>query len=233
VRSEGRPGTTADGQGTAGGRLAVFDLDGTITRQDTLVPYVLGFLRGKPWRLAGVVRILPVLVDFTVGRADHGDVKARFIRATLGGTSRTELMRWTAQFVSHVVSRGVFKDALERIAGHQRAGDRLILMSASCDLYVPALGEALGFADIVCTQLRWDGDRLNGALASPNRRGTEKTWVLRELRQRFPGRQTVAYGNARSDLDHLKLADQGFLVNGGRRARRDARRAGIACVRWR
>ncbi len=33
--------------------LAVFDLDGTITRRDTLVPYVFGFLRRAPWRASG------------------------------------------------------------------------------------------------------------------------------------------------------------------------------------
>ena len=36
------------------GRLAVFDLDGTITRRDTLVPYLIGYARRHPsglWRL--------------------------------------------------------------------------------------------------------------------------------------------------------------------------------------
>ena len=35
-------------------RLAVFDLDGTITRHDTLVPYLMGYGRRHPaglWRL--------------------------------------------------------------------------------------------------------------------------------------------------------------------------------------
>jgi HAD superfamily hydrolase (TIGR01490 family) len=211
----------------------VFDLDGTITRRDTLVPYVLGLLRRRPWRLAGVLRTLPVLVDFVLGRADHGDVKARFISATLGGLSRSELTGWTARFVPQLTARGLFREAVERIGQHQRAGDHLVLMSASTDLYVLAIGEALGFADVICTELRWDGDQLDGALASPNRRGPEKAWIFRELRQRYPGRRTVAYGNAASDLDHLRLADEAFLVNGSARARREALGAGITCVRWR
>lgn len=211
----------------------MFDLDGTITRQDTLVPYVLGFVRTRPWRLVRIVRTLPVLLCFALGRADHGDVKSSFISATLGGVTRAELARWTARFVQQLLARGLFPEALQRIAEHQRAGDRLVLMSASTDIYVPAIGEALGFADVVCTRLRWDGDRLNGALASPNRRGTEKAWVFRELRQRYPTLPTVAYGNAHSDLHHLKLADQAFLVNGTGRARREAEHNGITCVRWR
>jgi HAD superfamily hydrolase (TIGR01490 family) len=233
VPPEGRRSATADGNDRAGSKLAVFDLDGTITRRDTLLPYVLGFLRSRPWRLGGLVGALPVLVDFGLGRADHGDVKSRFIRTTLGGASRQELMRWTARFVPQLTAGGLHQEALEHITRHQRAGDRLVLMSASTDLYVPAIGEALGFADVICTELCWDADRLNGKLASPNRRGAEKTLVFQELRQRYPGRQTVAYGNARSDLGHLKLADEAFLVNGSGKARREAQSTGITCVSWR
>jgi phosphoserine phosphatase len=42
----------------------------------------------------------------------------------------------------------------------------------------------------------------------------------------------VAYGNAASDLPHLKLADRGVLVNGARGARELAKRDGVICVDW-
>lgn len=212
--------------------MVVFDLDGTITRHDTLLPYVLGF-RPQPWRLARLAGAAPVLAAFLLGRADHGMVKSAFIQALLRGSSRQELARWTGRFVARLCAHGMFRDARERIAQHQRLGDWLVLMSASTDLYVPRIAEALGFAEVICTQLRWQGERLCGELASPNRRGAEKARALRELKQRFPGVRTVAYGNARSDLEHLRLADEGFLVNGSPRARREARRAGITCIRWR
>jgi HAD superfamily hydrolase (TIGR01490 family) len=213
-------------------KLVVFDLDGTITRHDTLLPYVLGFLRERPWNLTGLLRVLPVLLDFALGRADHGQLKSALIQGTLGGSSRRELESWTARFVPQLRSGGLFREALEQIARHKRQGDRLVLMSASTDLYVPRIGRELGFADIVCTELRWVGDRLSGELVSPNRRGSEKAACLKALRQRYPGLRTLAYGNAASDLEHLKLADEGILVNGSRRARREAQRSGITCVQW-
>ena len=37
------------------GTLAVFDLDGTITRHDTLLPFLGGYLLRHPWRLPRVV----------------------------------------------------------------------------------------------------------------------------------------------------------------------------------
>ena len=38
-------------------QLAVFDLDGTITRHDTLIQYVLGYLKSRPWRLFGFLLV--------------------------------------------------------------------------------------------------------------------------------------------------------------------------------
>src|SRR5580692_7370667 len=87
-------------------RLVLFDLDGTITYRDTLLPYVTGFLArtGRSrWRMA---RVLPTLAAFAVGAADHGAVKSGFIRATLGGATRARLSAWTDEFVPAVVARG-------------------------------------------------------------------------------------------------------------------------------
>ena len=106
-------------------------------------------------------------------------------------------------------------------------------MSASVDLYVPAIGRALGFGETLCTPLSWRGELLDGTLAGPNLRGAAKAGALKELRVRYPGRVITAYGNAASDLGHLCLADHGILVNGNARARHAAQGLGVECVDWR
>ncbi|MEJ1960686.1 MAG: hypothetical protein WDO56_03740 [Gammaproteobacteria bacterium] len=60
----------------------------------------------------------------------------------------------------------------------------------------------------------------------------EKVKRFDELRGRHGGLATAAYGNADSDVDHLKLADRGVLVNGNERARRRAVGFGVACEAW-
>ena len=212
--------------------IAVFDLDGTITRHDTLWPYVHHFLHRHPARAPRLVGVLPALLRFA-RRRDHGDLKAAFIRAALGGCSRAVLDAWTARFVPQLIEHGVRPDALACIARHRAQGDLLVLMSASVDLYVPAIAGALGFAEALCTPLRWQGDTLDGALAGPNCRGAEKARALKGLRLRHPGLGVTAYGNARSDLGHLCVADRGVLVNGSPGTRHAAERLGLACLTWR
>ena len=213
--------------------LAVFDLDGTITRHDTLMPYVLGFLRSHLARSPGLLRPVPMLVRFALRSASRGDLKSALIRGTLGGSTRAELDAWTARFVPQLLEHGVWPDALACVASHRAQGDVLALMSASVDLYVPAIARTLGFAEVLCTRLRWQDERLEGSLAGPNFRGAEKARALKELRGRHPGLSVTAYGNAASDLGHLCVADRGVLVNGSWRTRQAAERLGLTCLRWR
>ena len=213
-------------------QLAVFDLDGTVTRRDTLLPYVTGYLNRELWRWPTLLCVVPTAARFAMGKADHGQLKASLISRTLGGASRSEIADWTEKFVRALLEQGLFADARRTISAHREAGDRLVLMSASTDLYVPTIGRSLGFHEVICTGVRWEGDRLRGDLTTPNRRGPEKARCFKELQQRYPELATVAYGNAKSDLEHLRLAQHGILVNGSASARQMAGGLGVRCVTW-
>jgi phosphatidylglycerophosphatase C len=219
-------------QDRLGMQLAVFDLDGTITRHDTTLPYLLGYVKTCPWRVFGLVLALPTAVLHLIGLTDRGTLKASIVRGVLGGCTREQIDRWTERWVEVLLERGVFRDALSRIAEHRAAGDVLVLMSASLDIYVPAIGRRLGFDEVTCTGVRWHGARLHGALMTPNCRGEDKVRRIEGLRAQHPGARLVAYGNAASDLPHLRLADRGVLVNGNRRARRKAERVNVVCESW-
>ena len=215
-------------------QLVFFDLDETITRHDTLLPYALGFLlRFRPWRLPLLLTVIPSVLQFLARRVDEGRVKESFIKATLGGVRKNQLDAWTARFVPRVIANGTFANALQKIAEHRRRGDYLVLMSASTDIYVPAIAAALGFNETICTGVRWNGDRLDGALTTPNRKNAEKARCFTQARAQHPGLTTVAYGNSFTDLPHLQLANQGVLVNGNAKARRVAQDLAITCVEWR
>lgn len=213
-------------------RIAIFDLDGTITRRDSLTPYVLGWLRSRPAKALGLVCVLPALLRFAL-RRDAGALKSALIHHTLGGASQQQISDWNAIYVPKLLRTGVFTAALRQIEQHRQQGDFLILMSASVDLYVPAIAQALQFNETICTTVRWNDDQLDGALTSVNCRGNEKLRQLERLRARHPGCQIEAYGNSAPDLPHLRAADRGILVNGGPALRRLAQHDSIGHVIWR
>jgi phosphatidylglycerophosphatase C len=211
----------------------LFDLDGTLTFHDTLMPFLLGYIARHPARLARTWRLAPALSDYARAR-DRGLLKSRVIRLAMGGARRREIEAYAADYVRRLAPRGVFRaGALATVEAHRAAGDHLVLLSASPDLYVPCIGEHLRFERTLCTELEWDGDRLDGALKTPNRRGEEKVRCLEWLRTQYPDAPVVAYGNSDSDLPHLRKADRAVLVNANGRARRLAAEAGIATADWR
>ncbi len=214
-------------------KLVFFDLDGTITYRDTLLPYVLRYAGRHPVRAFRLAGVLPTLLRYLLGRADRGALKGALVHAALGGLTREELAAWTREFVPRLLARGVFRDALDAIREHRAAGDHLVLMSASVDLYVPDIGIALGFHETVCSRVRWSGDRLDGRLDGPNCRDVEKVRQLQRIAPRFAGRAIVAYGNSAPDLDHLRLVGAPVLVNAPRKLREKAAGLPVCFVEWR
>jgi phosphatidylglycerophosphatase C len=213
--------------------VAVFDLDGTLTWRDTLLPFLLSFLRRHPRRVMGLWRMPFALLSFVAHGRDRGALKSRVIRMVMGGAARTDIDACADAFVDTLRPRHRLRPAaLAALEAHRTAGDHLVLLSASPDLYVPRIGRRLGFERTLCTELEWRVDRLEGALRTANRRGAEKLRCLTWLRTQYPDLPIVAYGNSASDLDHMRQADRALLVNGNAAARAQAKQWGIPTSEW-
>jgi phosphatidylglycerophosphatase C len=225
---------TESGAMKDGGGVAVFDLDGTLTWRDTLVPFLVAYLRRHPRRLPRCWRLPFAVFGFLALDRDRGMLKSRLVRMVMGGDARADIEPFAAAFVASMPGSRAFRPAaLAELEARRRAGDRLVLLSASPDLYVPRIADLLGFDAAICTELEWREERLDGRLKTPNRRGAEKSRCLAQLRLQYPGMKIMAYGNSASDLPHLREADRALLVNGNAAARRAATALGIPCAEWR
>jgi len=216
----------------AGPRIAVFDLDNTITRGDSLarfLRYALARRPGRAWRLF----LFPWFAIRYALTRDRGRFKGSLLHATVGGLTRTQATALVDGFVSGFPDSALRPGALAAIAKHRRDGERLILLSASPDLYVEPLGRRLGFSQVMASKVRWDGDRLDGHLAGPNMRGAEKLRAIEAIRGANRGSSIAAYGDASADLEHLRAVDSPTLVNGKPAARRAAQALGIPWLDWR
>ena len=214
--------------------VAIFDLDGTLTRHDTLLPFLARYIGAAPSRLWRLWRLPEAILAYLRSGGERGVLKARLIRMALAGDQRAPIDAWASQFVATLQARGIFRpDALAVLNEHRKAGHHLVLMSASPDLYVLKIGQLFGFGETICTVLSWQGGQLDGTLRGANCLGEEKLRQLTLLRARYPQARFVAYGNSSGDLVHMAHVDQATLVNAGRSARAQAARSGIAVRDWR
>jgi phosphatidylglycerophosphatase C len=224
---------TVSGTASPTRRVALFDLDGTLTFGDTLRQFLASFLRLHPRRCLGLWRLPFAVVEYAARDRDRGRLKSRVIRMIMHGESRTVIDACAESFVSTLGTRRRLRPAaLAVLESHRAAGDHLVLLSASPDLYVPRIGRDLGFERTLCTEIVWRGERLDGALRTANRRGAEKLRCLEWLRTEYPGLPIVAYGNSASDLEHMRHADTALLVNADAAARARAAQWGIPTADW-
>jgi HAD superfamily hydrolase (TIGR01490 family) len=195
--------------------LAVFDLDGTITRGDTFLAYVTHVLRLRLHRLPHCVGLPIVAIKYGLGRVGNDEVKRRLLNAVAGGASREEIEHFTQSFLEPCIRRMVKPAALKRIAMHAQRGDTLIMATAGMDIYARALGQRLGFHHVLATRAVWKDDRLTFGLDGPNLRGADKVAAVEGLRAEIaPERPTIlAYSDHHTDLPLLRYADEGIAVD--------------------
>ena len=123
--------------------VTIFDLDHTLTRRDTFLQYLTGFLLRNPVRILRCIGLPFAVAKFYLGLIDYGQLKESFLSAVLGGIHHQEIEAWTKQFVPYLISHGLNEKALDVLRQHRQAGDLLVLMTASPDCYVLELGKGI------------------------------------------------------------------------------------------
>jgi phosphatidylglycerophosphatase C len=193
--------------------LAVFDLDGTLIRGDTFLPFAVGYARAR--RRLRPILTLPLWVGLYAARLmpDHR-AKERVLTSFFRGECPTKVGEYATAFTETWVRPRLHEPVFARLTEHLSAGHRVVLLSASPDLYVGAVGRALGIEEILCTRVRRTATAWDGALDGANCKGEQKLVRLRAHLgiDAWLG-ESFAYGDSSSDLPVLRWASHGFLVN--------------------
>jgi len=232
TRAEAAPNGMKD---TGSDTIAIFDLDGTLTRRDTYLGILLHSLRFNPGRAPRLPGLAARTIAFKLGRIDNTALKAAFLKALLAKVPAPRLEHIAASFVDRVMAGWLYPEAVAVLERHRGAGHRTIMLTASPDFYVEKLAARLGFDDCICTETIRDAENtLTGELQSANCYGREKIGRLKTyLGDQQAGRRLVGYADNASDIELLACLHQGFIVNPGRRARSLAREAGLEALEWR
>jgi len=215
--------------------IAIFDLDHTLTRRDTYLRFLLSVLKRRPWRLGHCVLLPAAVVIHKSGLRDNTWLKRVFLRAIAGGATRADLSSMARDFSAQTLQTQIYPDARACVERHVAAGDRLVLASASFDLYVPLIGAALGFEHVLCTRAAWGSDdRLSGDIEGHNCYGPHKLTAVQTLLDNLPERGHVTmYSDHHSDLPVLRLADTGVAVNPTPKLAAAASVHGLVTEHWR
>ncbi len=202
-------------------RVAAFDVDGTLTTRDCVVPFlrrVGGTLPLVGRLLVDARRTVPAVV-----RRDRDALKAAAAEACFAGRALPEVGREAAEFARMVRSEWLRPDTLELFDRHLAGSDDVVLVSASFEVYLRPLGGLLGVDGVLGTRLAAGTEGvLTGELDGPNCRGPEKVRRLHDwLDERHGDRggrsgvHLTAYGDSVGDRELLADADEAIYVGSG------------------
>ncbi len=220
-------------------RIAIFDLDETLTKKGTWGRFVTGTIKGKPlkWVPFFVSTVFSqILYMLKLGPREH--VKENMMRWALSGRTRADLEKLASDFADYEVGDGLRHRAKMMIEKHRAAGDRIIIASAAVDLIVDPIADRLGIAERVCTKMAYDNDdKLSRKLGGMNCYGAGKLTMVQEYLEQDPNfdraqAHITMYSDSRSDLAIMRWADVGIAVNPSPRLAKVTEQYGFEVQDW-
>lgn len=187
--------------------IAAFDFDGTLTRCDSLVPFL--FFTFGTWKtIAGLLAELPSMIAFLLNLRTRQSTKERILTRFLKGLPSPSLDKMGSDFAEKGISKILRSDSMQKLRWHQEQGHRCVLISASIDLYLKPWAASEGIPHILASQLAYDQEnKATGLLQGLNCWGKEKTRRLTELLGPKENYILYAYGDSAGDRELLALAD--------------------------
>ena len=221
-------------------RLAIYDMDKTITAAPTWTRFLVAAARARaPWRLALLPAVAAGGIGYLLRLTDRAGLKQASQRLMLGGAlAPAEIEALAERFAAHEAAHGVLHGARAQIAADRAAGCRLVMATASHRYYAGAIARLLGFDDVVATEAKRDEQgRILSLIEGDNCYGPVKlhrieSWMAGQGIARG-GAHVRAYSDHVSDAPLLAWADEPFAVNAHGPLRRLAAEKGWPLLDWR
>lgn len=201
-------------------RIAIYDMDKTITRRPTWTPFLLSsawhFAR---WRLIFVPVLALLVVGYAARLVSRAGLKEAAQYLMIGRATDARRVRAMAdRFADRLTASGLFPQALAQMADDRAAGCRLVLATASFDFYVRAIAERLGVDDVIATgSASSPSGQVLAKIAGENCYGPAKLAMIRDwMAHTHIDRDATHirfYSDHVSDSPTLAWADEAVAVN--------------------
>jgi len=195
--------------------VAYFDFDGTITRKDTLIPfviYVVGWLKF----VAKLPLSFMVLLLYAMKVFDNEKAKEFFLTIMLKGLSREYIERKAHKFALKRLDGYIKADIYSKLEYHLEHGHQIILVSANLGIYLRYWANKHKLTDVIATELDFCNDIATGKLATRNCYGRHKVSRIRHYLHLHKADfiYSYGYGNSHGDYALLSYVNEGYWVSG-------------------
>ena len=192
----------------SGGKLALFDFDGTITRTDTLFE-VIKFTCGKCRYYLGIISLTPYFILYFIHVIPNWRMKEIVLRKFFGGLPVELFESRCKEFTKVILPKIIRPKALDILKKLKENQTEIMVVTASAENWVAPWCQELGIG-CIATRLEIKDNFLTGKIKGRNCNGIEKVNRLKEVIDLSKYGEIEAFGDSKGDLPMLKLATQAY-----------------------
>ena len=184
--------------------LALFDFDGTITNKDIFTDFIYSATERKRLIL-GLIILMPVIICFKMKILSSSKTREIIAGYAFKGRTLADVQSVGSRYSDDKIARYVRPEALERLQWHKSRGDKIVVVSASLDVYLKQWCDK-NRLDLICTSFEIYNGFISGKYQNGDCSGKEKAARVLQRYNIRDYKVIYAYGDTSEDKELLDLA---------------------------
>jgi len=195
-------------------KLAIYDLDHTLTTVDTLLLFYYELFKFKPLIILKIILKCSQIIMQIILSQSLKFVKDNLFEP-LKGLTFQEIEHISNKVLLNIKRKYYRKSIIEELVKDKQNGYKTVLLSASIENYVSKIAEDLKFDTFIATRLNFNQNCFTGKFCTPNCKGIEKIKRLKEIEDfsQVNWKISKAYSDHHSDLPVLSLVGNAIAVS--------------------
>jgi phosphatidylglycerophosphatase C len=188
--------------------IVLFDFDGTITTDDSLIKFIR-LVVGDAKTLWGMIFLSPMLVIYKLKLIPNYKAKQMMFSYFFKGMDEYKFQKVAEEYSLKHIDTILRPKAMEKITWHKELGHKVIVVSASIECWIRPWCDQNGL-DLIATKIKVKDGLITGKFLTKNCYGIEKVNRVKEAYNLDDYDRIYAYGDSRGDKELLELADKSF-----------------------
>lgn len=193
-------------------KVALFDIDKTIIKGDSMFKLLEYTLKKYPKSILGVLLLVVKLFKYKLGLINTKIAKENMFY-TLKYLNEDDLY----DFYKQVLKKSIYCEAENKMKELYSQNYKIILISASPECYLKYFEEEEFIDFVIGTRLYKEGNRFINKIIGENCKGEEKVKRINEYLKKLDiiidKENSVAFSDSLSDIPMFNLVNKAYLIN--------------------
>lgn len=190
-------------------KIVFTDFDGTFIKGDSYIRSLL-FFSGYGNFIKCLPELVFIIVEYYFKFITRDQAKMRSFDLVFKGMSTESVERRLPEFYHQM---HVFPKVKKKISELRDLGCKVIVVTASPDIYMNFMAQQFGFDDCICTETEKSGTVITGKIKGKNCNYGEKVVKIKESKYYDPNAQIIIFGNSKGDEEMFKISTEFYFVD--------------------